>query len=85
MAKVIHKNHVRFYRKMNELSLIELSEKLGKSRTFITRLEACEVAPTIDFCWQIAEFFNLEISELFFREGHESEKRVVYCNGSEQK
>ncbi len=83
MAKVLHKNHVRFYRKLNNLSTAGLGEKLGKSRAFITRIEACQVAPSIDLCWQIAEFFNLEMNELFFREGHEPEKRIVYCQGSE--
>jgi putative transcriptional regulator len=74
------KNSVRFYRQLNDLTFAELGALMGRSDRGISAIERGKSMPSLEFAFRLAKLFNLSVHELFFLEGEEPEKRVVYMN-----
>ena len=78
MGKGPHKNMIRFYRTLNELSLSSLGRLLGKASRTMRRFEEGIQSPSLEFAWELADLFNVELHELFYRGETPPEKRIVY-------
>ncbi len=74
---VTHKNDLRFYRTLNELSMTKLAKLLGKDAETLTLIEQGQRSPTLETAWKIADFFGIPMMELFFREGDEIPARTI--------
>ncbi len=75
--KIIVSNYVKFYRKQNDLTQMELGALVGKSDKTISTLESFHVNPSFDTCTRLARVFGLEVSELFFEKGKAPERRIA--------
>ncbi len=71
-------NHVKFYRKLNNLTQSELGALIGKTSQPISTLETRYTNPQFDTCLRLARIFGLEVNELFFEKGRAPEKRLVF-------
>ena len=58
-------NNVKILREKKKLRREELSLLLGFDNSYISKIEKCRVNITIDKISRIAEFFEVEIKELF--------------------
>ncbi len=85
MSTKAHQNNIRFYRTLNELSYAKTGELLRKKGETIMRIETGISSPTLEVAYQLADLFNVEFHELFFREGSEPQKRIVYINRERNK
>jgi putative transcriptional regulator len=67
MAKKIEiKNEIRKLRFFaNEMTQLQLAEKVGASRQTIISIEAGKYSPSLELAFRIAEAFNVSISEVF--------------------
>ena len=63
IKQIVAKNIINL-RKKNNLTQIELAQKLNYSDNAISRWERAEVTPTIETLAQIAEVFNVPLSSL---------------------
>ncbi len=71
-------NHVRFYRRQNNLSQKALGKIIDKSDRFVSNMENYLFDPKLSLCVELASIFGLEVGELFFEKGKAPEKRIVY-------
>lgn len=57
-------NKIRYYRKKNNLSLIELAELVGLSPSTISNIENGKTSPKIEWIREFASVFGCTVSEL---------------------
>ncbi len=76
--KLVIKNNIRFYRRLNELTCEDLAKLLGRSDRGISNIERGKAIPSLEIAFRIANLFSIPVNELFFEEGNEQEKRIVY-------
>jgi len=76
--KITVDNHVKFYRKLNGLTQVELGALIGKTYNTISSLENYYDNPGFDLCIRLSRVFGLEVTELFFEKGKAPEKRLVF-------
>lgn len=69
MGSVKHQNDIRFHRVLNELSIRQFAQKIGKDPESLSLIERGLRSPTLETAWEIADFFGVPLTELFFREG----------------
>lgn len=55
---------VRFYRKANNISQIELAKKLGVAPRYIGNIEQGNRKPSLDMLLKICDYFSVELSDL---------------------
>lgn len=63
------KNRVEFLRLEKGLTQEELAKALKVSRQTISSIENGKYNPSLELAFQISEFFNLRIEEIFIYEG----------------
>lgn len=76
-GKIIIANYVRFYRKQNSLTQVQLGAMIGKTANTISLLENSNVNPNYDICLRLSRVFGLEVQELFFEEGKAPAKKLA--------
>jgi len=54
------------------ISQAHLAQRIGVSRSYITKLEQGKLRPSPDVMFKIAEYFDCTIEEIFFLAGPES-------------
>ncbi len=59
---------LRYHRELRGLSQVELSKKINTSHQNINRWEKGTVLPNIDFCVQLANFYEITLDELVGRD-----------------
>lgn len=63
---------IAFYRKRRGLTQAQLAELVGRSRSYLGRIEACNgktpQVPPIDFYYKVADALNLPITKLLEKE-----------------
>lgn len=74
------RNNIRFYRKLNELKQEEVARALKKSTQTISLLERNEIEVSLEFAMRTARYFKMPLEELFFEEGNEPKRRLVFIN-----
>ncbi len=57
--------NIAYYRKMNDLSQIELAEKVNISRTHMSRIETAECAVSLDVVFRISDALSVPPEKLF--------------------
>ena len=57
--------NIAYYRKLHQLSQIQLAEKLNISRTHMSRIETAECAVSLDVIFDICEALQISPSNLF--------------------
>ena len=66
MTKKTIQNNIRKLRFENdELSQASLAEKVGVTRQTIIAIEAAKYAPSLELAFQIADFFNVPLDDVF--------------------
>lgn len=64
--KVTITNHIRRLRFFaNEMTQLELAEKIGASRQTIINVEAGKYTPSLEMAFRIADAFGVPIGEVF--------------------
>lgn len=76
-GKIIIDNYVRFYRKQNNLTQVQLAAMIGMSENTISHLENAHVNPNFDICLRLARTFGLEVTDLFFEKGKAPAKKLA--------
>lgn len=66
-------NHVRKYRKKENLTQMELARKVGVARQTINLIENSKYNPTLSLCVSIAMALDTDLNSLFWEES-ENEK-----------
>lgn len=59
------KNKLKVYRAMNDLTQENLANELGITRQTIISIEKDKYDPSLVLAFKIAEFFNVNIEEIF--------------------
>ncbi len=59
------KNKLKVYRAMNDLTQEKLANELGITRQTIISIEKDKYDPSLVLAFKIAEFFNVNIEEIF--------------------
>lgn len=57
--------NISYYRKANGLSQMQLADKIGISRTHMSRIENNDCAVSLDVIFSIAKVLNIPTSKLF--------------------
>lgn len=58
---------LKFIRESNELTQMKLAKRTGISQQNISRWEKNQRLPNIDFCVQLANFYDISLDELIGR------------------
>lgn len=58
--------NIEFLRKSKGLKREELSLLLGFDNSYISKLEKCKINITLDKLIKIADFFDVDVKDLFF-------------------
>lgn len=58
-------NHVREYRERDELTQVELGDKLKVSRQTLSSIEKGQYNPSLELALRIARQFNATVEEVF--------------------
>ena len=58
-------NHVKKFRKKEDITQAELAEEVNVSRQTINAIETGKYDPSLELALQIAEFFETRVEELF--------------------
>ncbi len=66
MDKIEFSNNIRTYRRLHEMSQVELGERLGMDRSYIRRIEKGEYNPRVTTLFKLAKIFNIPMNEVFF-------------------
>lgn len=67
MKKLIINNNVRKCRfHKDEMTQLELANKLGVSRQTIVAIEKGKYSPSLELAFKLATVFDMKIDELFF-------------------
>ena len=66
---VNHNNYIHFYRTLNGLSMPKFATLFHKNAAVMRRIEKGEQCPSLDFAVELADFFNVELRELFSVKG----------------
>lgn len=61
-------NHVKKFRKQEDITQAELAEEVGVSRQTINAIETGKYDPSLELALKLSSFFNAEVTELFFLE-----------------
>lgn len=69
------KDRLRELRDMNNLSKVEMAQKLSINKSSITRYESGEIKPTLDIMIKISHAFNVSLDWLA---GFDTEKELEY-------
>jgi len=69
---MILKNRLEEIRKLNGIKQEELASALNVSRQTIGSIENCRYNPSIILAFKIANYFGMEIEEIFIYEEEES-------------
>ncbi len=69
--------HIQALRKARGLTLDELAQRSGVSRSMLSQIERGQANPTLATVWALADAFGLEISELVVRPQHISEIQIT--------
>ena len=73
--KLIITNNIRRLRFFaNEMTQLELAEKIGSSRQTIIALEAGKYTPSLELAFRIADAFDVPLGEVFERKRTEDNK-----------
>lgn len=67
---------LKYQREVNGLSQSELSRKTGIKQENISRWEQSKVIPSMDFCVQLADFYNISLDELVGRDWGRKERTI---------
>lgn len=59
------KNKLKVYRAMHEITQEELAKELGVTRQTIIAIEKNKYDPSLILAFKIAEFFKVQIEEIF--------------------
>ena len=65
--KISHSNRLKELREREGLTQSELAEKIGMTRQTIIAIERGKYSPTLDSAFLIADAFDVEIGDVFFR------------------
>ncbi|MBE6011382.1 MAG: helix-turn-helix transcriptional regulator [Lachnospiraceae bacterium] len=57
--------NIAYYRKEQGLSQVNLAEKVGISRTHMSRIENSDCAMSLDVIFNIAKALNIPVNKLF--------------------
>ncbi len=57
--------NISYYRKLKKLSQMTLAEKVGISRTHMSRIETAECPPSLEVVLSIAKVLDVEAYKLF--------------------
>lgn len=57
--------NIAYYRKLNNLSQMELAERLEISRTHMSRIETAECAVSLDIVFSICDALQIRPEQLF--------------------
>lgn len=60
-------NNIRILRQMKKMSINDLAKDLDVSMSFLSYLERGYSIPKLDFAYEMADYFGVEIGELFYR------------------
>ena len=63
-TQIMHR--VAYFRNANNISASQLSKKLGHSRSYIYRLESCQIKLDLQILMNILELLQVSTSEFFF-------------------
>ncbi|MBT2738931.1 helix-turn-helix transcriptional regulator [Bacillus sp. ISL-7] len=67
MGKNLVGNHIRRLRfDHNEMTQLQLADKVGVTRQTIVALEKGNYSPSLELAFRIARAFNLPLEEIFF-------------------
>ncbi len=80
MSEVRLRNNIKFYRRLNDLRATQLGAILGRSSRSVRNMEQGIVYPSVEMAYKVSKLFNVPMDELFFEEGNEPEKRLVFMN-----
>ena len=70
---IVITNHIRRLRFFaDEMTQLELAERIGASRHTIVNIEAGKYTPTLAMAFRIADAFGVSITEVFEHETKES-------------
>ena len=56
---------IRYYRKMNNITQIELAEKLGVASGYISNIEQGNRNPSLEMLVQICDWFGVELTDVY--------------------
>ncbi len=59
---------LKYQRKLNKKTLIEIEKETGISNANLSRWECGKNLPNIDFCVKLADFYEITLDELIGRE-----------------
>lgn len=66
-------NHVREFRRAQQLSQLALAEKIGVARQTINLIENGKYNPSLDLCLKLAWVLGTDLNSLFWRNQNENE------------
>lgn len=58
-------NHLKKFRKQKDITQAELAEEVGVSRQTINAIETGKYDPSLELALKIADFFDIEVEEVF--------------------
>lgn len=68
-GKLIINNHIQELRNQMKLTQQDLAEAIDVTRGTVIALEKGSYNPSLELAFRLADFFNVGIEKLFFKEG----------------
>lgn len=66
-------NKLKVYRAMHNLTQEQLAEKIEVTRQTVIAIESNKYLPSLSLAFKIAEFFKVNIEDIFFQKGEKNE------------
>lgn len=59
-------SHLRFYRKMNNITCEELGKMVGVTGQWIGEIERYCITPGLDLAYKLADLFGVDVRDIFW-------------------
>jgi transcriptional regulator with XRE-family HTH domain len=73
-----YRNNIRFLRQVQNLTIKQLAKELNMSVGLLSALENEKRVPRIDVAHDIADNFNISLTDLFFRGSENKLERIIH-------
>ena len=74
------KNSIQKWLNRKDASKAELASAIGRSRSYVTRLERGEIRPSVEAMFRIAEFFGCPVEAVFQHVANENEPAAFFTS-----